>query len=312
MASASFKGTRKTYSFEERKILISLINKHEIIENRKSDPISICKRKSAWSQIAEEYNWIVGPQGARSAVQLRRCWENMKACKRNREEKKSRDGTKTVCQLTKDERRAKNQCWEGVTCGQNISEAPTSTGTVGLPPNVVFEPKDSEPFTLQSVCTARPQNLSCSRKDADNCRDLVGDTFKQIIANGNKCDAIASLHDPMSDYYEKFVKTNVDSSVVDQSTEDGVDRSHENSRPTTSQTLVSPSVMQEQNRKRKSAQREEELHMLALSEAQMKVDIAAMLKEEAKIKLEEAHYRKEEARLRMLLFTYKLDRKEED
>ncbi|XP_050460732.1 uncharacterized protein LOC126856348 [Cataglyphis hispanica] len=311
MASASFKGTRKTYSFEERKILISLINKHEIIENRKSDPISICKRKSAWSQIAEEYNWIIGPQGARSAVQLRRCWENMKACKRNREEKKSRDGTKAVYQSTKDERRAKNQCWESVTCGQNTSEVPTS-GTVGLPPNVVFEPKDSEPFTLQSVCTARPQNLSCSQNDADICRDLVGDAFKQIIANGNKCDANASLHDPMGDYYEKFVKRNADSPVVDQLAEDNVDKSHENSRPIASQTLVSPSIMQEQNRKRKSAQREEELHMLALSEAQMKVDIAAMLKEEAKNKLEEAHYRKEEARLRMLLLTYKLDRKEED
>ncbi|KMQ89966.1 hypothetical protein RF55_10334 [Lasius niger] len=314
MASASFKGTRKTYSFEERKILISLINKHEIIENRKSDPISICKRKSAWSQIAEEYNWIVGTQGARSAVQLRRCWENMKACKRNREEKKSRDNTKAVYQSIKDEKRVKNQCWEGVTCGQNTLEAPTSTGTVGLPPNIVFEPKDSEPFTLQSVCTARPQNLSCPRKDADNCRDLnFGDAFRQIVANENKCDVIAPLqHDPMGDYYEKFVKRNENSPVVDQSAEDGVEKSRANSGPTASQTLVSPTVMQEQNRKRKSAQREEELHMLALSEAQLKVDIAAMLKEEAKIKLEEAHYRKEEARLRTLLFTYKLDRKEEE
>ncbi|XP_029177320.1 uncharacterized protein LOC114945329 [Nylanderia fulva] len=311
MASASFKGTRKTYSFEERKILISLINKHEIIENRKSDPISICKRKSAWSQIAEEYNWIVGTQGARSAIQLRRCWENMKTCKRNREEKKSRDSTKAVYQSIKDEKLTKNQCWEGVTCGQNTSEAPTSTGTVGLPPNVVFEPKDSEPFTLQSVCTARPQNLSCSWKDKDNCRDLGGDTFRQTVANENKFDAVASLHDPMGDYYDKFVERNADSPAVDQLTEDGVEKSHAK-RLTTSQTLVSPIVMQEQNRKRKSAQREEELHVLALSEAQLKVDIAAMLKEEAKIKLEEAHYRKEEARLRMLLFTYKLDRKEEE
>ncbi|XP_072746149.1 uncharacterized protein [Anoplolepis gracilipes] len=314
MASASFKGTRKTYSFEERKILISLINKHhlEIIESRKSDPISICKRKSAWSQIAEEYNWIVGPQGVRSAVQLRRCWENMKACKRNREEKKSRDNTKAVCESTRDEKRVKNQCWESITCGQNTSETPTSTGTVGLPPNVVFEPKDSEPFTLQSVCTARPQNLSCLRKDADHCRDLgFDDAFRQIV-NGNKCDAIASLHNSMGDYYEKFVKRNADSPVVDQSTENDVEKSHESSELTASQTLVLPSVMQEQNCKRKSAQREDELHMLALSEAQIKVDIAAMLKEEAKIKLEEAHYRKEEARLRMLLFTYKLNRKEED
>lgn len=90
MASASLKGTRKTYSFEERKVLISLINKYEIVQDRKSDPISICKRKSAWSRITEEYNSTVGPRGARSAVQLRRCWENMKACKRNREEKKLR------------------------------------------------------------------------------------------------------------------------------------------------------------------------------------------------------------------------------
>lgn len=74
--------------------------------------------------------------------------------------------------MIKEEKQAKNKCWEGMSCGQNTSEAPTSTGTVGLPPNVVFEPKDSEPFTLQSICTARPQNLSCSRKDADNCKDL--------------------------------------------------------------------------------------------------------------------------------------------
>lgn len=90
MASAYLKGTRKMYSFEERKILISLIKKYEIVEDRKSDPISICKRKSAWLQITEEYNSMVGPQNVRSCLQLRRCWENMKACKRYREEKKSR------------------------------------------------------------------------------------------------------------------------------------------------------------------------------------------------------------------------------
>lgn len=90
MASAYLKGTRKMYSFEERKILISLIKKYEIVEDRRPNPISICKRKSAWLQITEEYNSIVGPQNERSCLQLRRCWENMKACKRYREEKKSR------------------------------------------------------------------------------------------------------------------------------------------------------------------------------------------------------------------------------
>ncbi|XP_014472711.1 PREDICTED: uncharacterized protein LOC106743415 [Dinoponera quadriceps] len=303
MASMPLKGTRKTYSFEERRLLISLINKYEIIESRKSDSFFVCKRGSAWSLIAEEYNSLVGPQAARSAVQLRRCWENMKACKRNREEKRIR--TKAVCQSTKDETRGKSQCWEVATCGQNTSEAPTSTGTVGLPPNVLFEPTDSEPFTLQSVCTARLQKPSCS-KDADSCRDSnYGDTFKRMTADGNKCDTFAASYDPMVNYQERSVKTNADSLTINQSVENVLEKDHVNLGPN---ILTSPSVMQQYNRKRKSAQREEELHMLALSEAQMKVDIAAMLKEEARIKLEEAHYRKEEARLRMLLFTYKLDR----
>ncbi|KYN37037.1 hypothetical protein ALC56_08828 [Trachymyrmex septentrionalis] len=309
MASASLKGTRKTYSFEERKILISLINKHEVVQNRKSDPISICKRKSAWSRITEEYNLIVGSRGARSTIQLRRCWENMKACKRNRDEKKFRDNIKAVCQSTKD--RARNQCWEGITCGQNVPKAPMSTGTVGLPPNVVFEPKDSEPFTLQSVCTAGPQNSNCSKKDVDSHENSnSGGTFKQMIADRDNCDTIASPNS-MNDYYEKFVGRNADSPTIDQSTDNDFEKiAHRESNPGPSALydLISPRVVQEHNPKRKSAQREEELHMLALSEAQMKVDIAAMLKEEARLKLEEAHYRKEEARLRMLLFTYKLDR----
>ncbi|XP_018401381.1 PREDICTED: uncharacterized protein LOC108778652 [Cyphomyrmex costatus] len=301
MASASLKGTRKTYSFEERKILISLISKYEFVQNRKSDPISICKRKSAWSRITEEYNLIVGSRGARSTVQLRRCWENMKACKRNREEKKFRENMKAICQSTKDER-ARNQCWEGITCGQNVPDVPMPAGTVGLPPNVVFEPKDSEPFTLQSVsCTAGPQNSNCLKKDVDSREN-----------SNHNCGTIAFL-DSMNDYYEKFVRRNADSPTIDQSMGNGFEKiahqeNHVNPGPSALYNLISPRVVQEHNRKKKSAQREEELHMLALSEAQMKVDIAAMLKEEARLKLEEAHYRKEEARLKMLLFTYKLDR----
>ncbi|XP_011689737.1 PREDICTED: myb/SANT-like DNA-binding domain-containing protein 3 [Wasmannia auropunctata] len=315
MASASLKGTRKTYSFEERKILISLINKHEIIQDRKSDPISICKRKSAWSRIAEEYNSMVGSRGARSAVQLRRCWENMKACKRNREEKKFRENMKAVCQTTKDEKWTRNQCWEGITCGQNMPEAPAmSTGTVGLPPNVVFEPKDSEPFTLQSVCTAGSQNPNCLKKDTNSCEDSNSDgAFKQMTADRDKCNVIAPSPDSMNDYCEKFVRRYAESPTIDRPADNGVEKiarreRHVNQGSSSLHTMISPRVVQEHNRKRKSALREDELHVLALSEAQMKVDIAAMLKEEARIKLEEAHYRKEEARLRMLLFTYKLDR----
>lgn len=135
-----------------------------------------------------------------------------------------------------------------------------------------------------------------------------------MIADRDKYDNIAPLPDSMNDYYERFViKSNADS-PIDQSINNLEKREnarreiHPNPGPSDLYTSISPRVAQEHNRNRKFTQQEEELHVLALSEAQMKVDIAAMLKEEARIKLEEAHYRKEEARLKMLFFTYKLDR----
>ncbi|XP_076621228.1 uncharacterized protein LOC143341833 [Colletes latitarsis] len=288
MASSSLKSTRKTYSFEERELLITLINKYEDIEEKKSDPVSMCKRKSAWSQLASEYNSMVGPQGVRSAVQLRRCWENMKACKRNREEKKLRI-SKSFCQLSKDHARSKY--WEN---RNPKAEVPIPAGTVGLPPNIVFEPKESEPFTLQSVYTVKPskQNL----KEENHCKDTD--------SVGNKVDSNLLPHGPMGDAFEKSkdwgspTKENEGSRLIYKSN--------------ATQTLISPSIHEQPRKGKRSLHRDEELHALALSEAQMKVDIAAMLKEEARIKLEEAHYRKEEARLRMLLFTYKLDRIKED
>ncbi|KZC13610.1 PREDICTED: myb/SANT-like DNA-binding domain-containing protein 3 [Dufourea novaeangliae] len=298
MASSSLKSTRKTYSFEEREILITLINKYEDIEEKKSDPVSMCKRKSAWSQLADEYNSLVGPQSVRSAVQLRRCWENMKACKRNREEKKLRTISKSFCQLSKDHARSK--CWESRT---PLSEVAIPTGTVGLPPNVVFEPKESEPFTLQSVCPLKPSKQNSSEEN--NCKDS-----ESIY---NKVNSNPSSHGSMIDGYEKSTKR-IDTPVVERMDKENTpERSRLIFKSNATQTFMSPSMIHEQPRKvRRSLHREEELHVLALSEAQMKVDIAAMLKEEARIKLEEAHYRKEEARLRMLLFTYKLDRIKED
>lgn len=59
-------------------------------------------------------------------------------------------------------------------------------------------------------------------------------------------------------------------------------------------------------------QKNSELHEFAISEAQLKLDTAAILKEEARLKLEEAEYRKEEARMRMICITYKLQKLRED
>nr|XP_050860158.1 myb/SANT-like DNA-binding domain-containing protein 3 isoform X2 [Vespula vulgaris] len=303
MASVSLKGTRKTYSFEEREILITLINKYEDIEDRKSDPISMCKRKSAWTQLAEEYNSMVGPQSARSAVQLRRCWENMKACKRNREEKKTRNNSKSFCQLSKDFTQSSISSWEnGNVYEKQRPEVPPTSGNGCLPPNVVFEPKDSEPFTLQSVCASKPVNMNL-KKEADNTSN-----------ESNGC--IISSQGTMS----TDCRGTNDLSIMDHRStdeEESMEPSQLAYRSNTTQSFVvsSPSRINDLHHHRKtkrSLQKEDELQLLALSEAQIKVDVAAMLKEEARIKLEEAHYRKEEARLRMLFFTYKLERIKED
>lgn len=93
MASTSLigKGTRKTYSFEEREILVNLIYKYlnGVEEDKNSETGSTTsKRKSVWSQLTEEYNSLVGPDNTRSSIQLRRCWENMKANKKNRDDKR--------------------------------------------------------------------------------------------------------------------------------------------------------------------------------------------------------------------------------
>ncbi|XP_046830507.1 uncharacterized protein LOC124429367 [Vespa crabro] len=322
MASVSLKGTRKTYSFEEREILITLINKYEDIEDRKSDPISMCKRKSAWTQLAEEYNSMVGPQSARSAVQLRRCWENMKACKRNREEKKTRNNSKSFCQLSKDFTQSSISSWEnGNVYEKQRPEVPPTSGNGCLPPNVVFEPKDSEPFTLQSVCSSKLANINLKKEPDNTSNESNGNTSKHISGlqdtiGGKQTGCIITSQGTM---LTDCRGTN-DLSIIDHRStdeEETMEPSQLAYRSNTTQSFVvsSPSRINDSHNHRKtkrSLQKEDELQLLALSEAQIKVDVAAMLKEEARIKLEEAHYRKEEARLRMLFFTYKLERIKED
>lgn len=132
-----------------------------------------------------------------------------------------------------------------------------------------------------------------------------------MIVKRDKYDNIAPSPDSMNTYERFAMKRNADSPMIDQLNNnlEKITRReiHTNPGPSDLYTSISPCAVQEHNRSRKFTQ-QEELHVLALSEAQMKVDIATMLKEEARIKLEEAHYRKEEARLKMLFFTYKLDR----
>ncbi|XP_046620600.1 uncharacterized protein LOC124305341 [Neodiprion virginianus] len=322
-SSSSSKGTRKTYSFEEREILITLINKHGDVEDKKSDPTSMCKRKSAWTKLAEEYNALVGPYATRSSVQLRRCWENMKACKRNREEKRSGPTSKGPNHnISSDRLRLSLSNWQDGVSGQNSIDTSTSASTVGLPPNVVFEPKASEPFTLQSVPASKASKMALKGGQRGDLEGKEPPPGIAVLTSGfteAKMELPPSVG-PMGDCPEKFM-TDPESSIEDvhSDTEDpaiadarGAFCIRSNSiRP----SVPSPCRIPQNRLQRRigsAAQRSEELHVLALSEAQIKVDIAAMQKEEARIRLEEVRYRKEEARLRMLFFTYKLDRLKED
>ncbi|KAI4503091.1 hypothetical protein M0802_002135 [Mischocyttarus mexicanus] len=307
MAPVSLKGTRKTYSFEERKILINLINKYEDIEDRKSDPISMTKKKSAWSLLVDEYNSIVGTQSARSVVQLRRCWENMKAYKRIREEKKNADYDQSLI-----------SSWENGTIYEKPKQEVTSTN---LPPNVVFKPKDSEPYTLQSVNATKPTNMILKREPDNIVNESNDNTLKHIsdnqetIINKQSVSMISSQGTIISN--DNNPQTN-DLSIMDHNRSTDENESIESSNHKLAYksdkiknfALSSPSRVNDSHVSRKSKislQKEDELQLLALSEAQIKVEVATMLKEEARIKLEEAHYRKEEAKLRVLFFTYKLE-----
>lgn len=79
------KPPRKTYSLEERKILVSLINKFKKESADENVIDGDTKRKFMWPQLMEEYNALVGKGNERTATQLRRCWENMKANQKNRD-----------------------------------------------------------------------------------------------------------------------------------------------------------------------------------------------------------------------------------
>lgn len=83
--------------------------------------------------------------------------------------------SRSFCHLSKDHTRSKS--WENK---NPMAEVPIPTGTVGLPPNVVFEPKESEPFTLQTVCTIKPSKQFS--KEENNYKDSGYSFFLFILS----------------------------------------------------------------------------------------------------------------------------------
>ncbi|XP_058790054.1 uncharacterized protein LOC131663593 [Phymastichus coffea] len=254
MASTSTsKGTRKTYSFEEREILVNLIYKYlsdnEEEKLTEGNVASGGKRKSVWSEITEEYNSLVSPENARSSLQLRRCWENMKANKKNRDDKK-------------------------------VNEKPSVDDAQGqlpnsaqLPPNVVFQPKESEPFAFEGIMPPTDHTFNDSKVDVEE--ELQNNDQK--VAN----DGSAEDNVPVALNIKRKVKS---------------------SKTPVKQKVPKISQINSSN----------QLNEFAILEAQLRLDTAALLKEEAKLKLKEAQFKQEEARLRMVCASYKLQKLKED
>ncbi|XP_048508398.1 uncharacterized protein LOC105687680 [Athalia rosae] len=215
--------------------------------------------------------------------------------------------------------------WQDGSPGQRSLDNSGTASTVGLPPNVVFEPKASEPFTLQSVSASKAAKLTLKnsvQRDYE-CKELMaGLPSKQNIALvtdfSTKMEPQPPIG-PMGDCPEKFL-SDPESCTEDNQSEccrdqEGVEEQGVPLKPNASQAMqTSPIIFQNRHRRTNSyAQtRDEELHLLTLSEARIKVDVAALQKEEARVRLEEVRYRKEEAKLRMLVLTYKLERIKED
>ncbi|KAK4887429.1 hypothetical protein RN001_003700 [Aquatica leii] len=72
--------TKRSFMTGDEKIFLKEIVTRfiNIIENKKTDAVSVSDRKKVWQTIAKEFN-AIGEHCNRTPDQLRKCWENMKS-----------------------------------------------------------------------------------------------------------------------------------------------------------------------------------------------------------------------------------------
>lgn len=75
-------GIIKPYSDLEKSLLIELIKKYNIVENKQTDSSMLKKKKMGWKLITTEYNSQPEVLTKRSDVQLKKLWMNLKQKKR--------------------------------------------------------------------------------------------------------------------------------------------------------------------------------------------------------------------------------------
>ncbi|KAK5647946.1 hypothetical protein RI129_002838 [Pyrocoelia pectoralis] len=71
--------TKRSFMTGEEKMFVKeLVTRHiNVLENKKTDAVSVSDRKKIWHAIAKEFN-AIGEHCNRTPDQLRKCWENMK------------------------------------------------------------------------------------------------------------------------------------------------------------------------------------------------------------------------------------------
>uniref|UniRef100_A0A0A9YS34 Regulatory protein zeste n=1 Tax=Lygus hesperus TaxID=30085 RepID=A0A0A9YS34_LYGHE len=73
------KKERRNFGEEEKsKIRELVMERRDIVENKKSDMMSLLEKKKAWAEITEEFN-SSGDHPERTTAQLKKLWENIKA-----------------------------------------------------------------------------------------------------------------------------------------------------------------------------------------------------------------------------------------
>lgn len=66
------------YTLEEKGLLMELARKYkDVIENKKTDRVSVHRKKLTWRQVAQEFNCQHGVRPS-TQDQLKKCWKNLK------------------------------------------------------------------------------------------------------------------------------------------------------------------------------------------------------------------------------------------
>ena len=68
----------KCYTVKEKILLAQLVKDNKLVENKKTDAVSVQEKNEAWRNICEIYNSQPEVEAKRNPSQLRKLWNNLK------------------------------------------------------------------------------------------------------------------------------------------------------------------------------------------------------------------------------------------